>query len=72
MPLIRFSQGGGIDTRASHMSASDPLGADSDRATRSHAPRPVAPYIADLEGDGADVRNLMRLSGFRIDHGARP
>ena len=59
--MIRpYSQGSGIDTRASHMSASGPLGADSDRATRSPAPRPVAPYIADLEGDGADVRDLMR------------
>ena len=72
MPLIRFSQGGGIDTRASLMSASGPLGADSDRATRSHAPRPVAPYIADLEGDGADVRDLMCINGFLFDHGTRP
>ena len=55
--MIRpYSQGCGIDTRASHMSASGPLGADSDRATRSHAPRPVAPpYIPDLGSDGVEV-----------------
>ena len=72
MPLIRFSQGGGIDTRASHMSPTHGSSGGSDRATRSPAPRPVAPYIADLEGDGADVRDLMQLNGFLIDHGPRP